>query len=271
MAETEVWGWERFFDEIKAFVETAQHHFGTANENYAHYVTERFEMCVATLRQLKQFLSDVSARSESSEDDQRVFASYQSQVSDLLVCIELLSLHWHQYVDHLHETEAPQAYIAPNIQSTISQRGRPRLEITRDQLQYLSSLSFSWTHIANILGVSRMTIYRRRLEFDMVNEAVRSPSDDELRRELNEMRQQHPDYGESMSFGHLRSKGYHVTRHRLRRLIRETDPINTALRWTGGLTARRPYSVPGPNSLWHIGNSVTHSINEKSLSAVTNL
>ena len=69
----------------------------------------------------------------------------------------------------------------------------------------------------------------------MVNEAVRSPSDDKLRRELNEMRQQHPDYG------HLRSKGYHVIQHRLRRLIRETDPINTALRWTGGLTARREY------------------------------
>lgn len=53
----------------------------------------------------------------------------------------------------------------------------------------------------------------------MVNEAVRSPSDDELRRELNEMRQQHPDYGESMSFGHLRSKGYHVTRNRLHAVV----------------------------------------------------
>ena len=60
------------FDEIKAFVETAQHHFGTANENYAYYVTKRFEMCVATLRQLKQLLSDVSTHSESSEDDQRI-------------------------------------------------------------------------------------------------------------------------------------------------------------------------------------------------------
>ena len=134
MAETEVWGWERFFDAIKVFVETVQHHFGTANENYVHYVTERFELCVATLRQLKQLLSDVSTHCESSEDDQRVYGSYQSQVSDLLVCIEL-SLHWHQYVDHLHETEASQAYIAPNIQSTISQRGRPKLEITRDELQ----------------------------------------------------------------------------------------------------------------------------------------
>ena len=226
MAETELWGWERFFDEIRTFVEAAQHHFGSANESYAHYVTERFEMCIATLRQLKQLLSDVTTE---SEDEQLVFASYRSQISELLICSELLSLHWHRYVDHLHEAVASQACVTPNIQSPISHRGRPRLEITRDQLQYLASLSFSWTRIANMLGVSRMTIYRRRQEFEMLNEAVRTASDDELRRELNEMRRSHPDYGESMSFGHFRSKGYHVTRHRLRKLIRETDPINTAL------------------------------------------
>ena len=32
------------------------------------------------------------------------------------------------------------------------------------------------------------------------------------------------------------------------------DPINTALRWQGTVTA---YSVPGPNSLWHIGEYIT--------------
>ena len=39
--------------------------------------------------------------------------------------------------------------------------------------------------------------------------------------------------------------------------MRVTDPINTALRWRGNLSNRRPYSVPGPNSLWHIGESCT--------------
>ena len=43
---------------------------------------------------------------------------------------------------------------------------------------------------------------------------------------------------------------YRVTRARVRDALRSVDPINTALRWQGG---RRPYSVPGPNSLWHIG------------------
>ena len=46
--------------------------------------------------------------------------------------------------------------------------------------------------------------------------------------------------------------GFQVPRARVRNAIRHTDPLNTAMRWTH-VTARRAYSVPGPNSLWHIG------------------
>ena len=46
--------------------------------------------------------------------------------------------------------------------------------------------------------------------------------------------------------------GYRVTRERVREAIRNTDPINNASRWRE-VSARRTYSVPGPNSLWHIG------------------
>ena len=38
--------------------------------------------------------------------------------------------------------------------------GRPRYEISKEQLEYLSSLSFKWNEIAALLGVSRMTIHR---------------------------------------------------------------------------------------------------------------
>ena len=43
----------------------------------------------------------------------------------------------------------------------------------------------------------------------------------------------------------LGAKGVKVTRDR--------DPIGVALRWPAGATRRQPYSVAGPNSLWHIG------------------
>ena len=53
--------------------------------------------------------------------------------------------------------------------------------------------------------------------------------------------------------GRLRNMGYRVSRERVRNAVREIDPLSSALRWTGGLSRRQPYSVAGPNSLWQIG------------------
>ena len=48
------------------------------------------------------------------------------------------------------------------------QRGRPRFKISKEQLENLRSLSFSWTSIADVLLVS---IYRRRTEYGLLDEA----------------------------------------------------------------------------------------------------
>lgn len=54
-----------------------------------------------------------------------------------------------------------------------------------------------------------------------------------------------------MISGHLRARGIRVQRARIRALLREMDPLQSARRW-GFLTQRRAYSVPGANYLWHI-------------------
>ena len=132
-------------------------------------------------------------------------------------------------------------------------RGRPHFEISRYQLEYLRSLSSSWTAISSLLGVSRMTIFRRWQEFGMVEDHSRELNDDELRTVLTQLRRELAQLGERMVIGRLRFMGHFIARVRLHQAIRATDPISTALRWQGGLTARRPYSLPGPNSLWHSG------------------
>ena len=58
-----------------------------------------------------------------------------------------------------------------------------------------------------------------------------------------------------MLMGHLRSMGMNVKRNRVRAIIHQTDPLNAALRWSARISCR-PYSVPGPNSLWHLSMSV---------------
>ena len=56
----------------------------------------------------------------------------------------------------------------------VPRRVNGKLEIKKEQIEYLWSLSFSSTDIAKLLGVSRMTLYRRREEFGMLHRALES-------------------------------------------------------------------------------------------------
>ena len=133
-------------------------------------------------------------------------------------------------------------------------QGRPRAVVSQQQLLYLRSFNFSWTHIADLIGVSRVTLFRRRRELGILDsDTMMSMNDDELRSFVGRLREQLPTVGESLVIARIHSAGYHVPRSRIRSAIRITDPINTALRWRGILTSRQPYSVAGPNSLWLIG------------------
>ena len=63
-----------------------------------------------------------------------------------------------------------------------------------------------------------------------------------------------PEIGERMTMGALRSRGITVPRRRVRQMLHKVEPISAALRWYSKIK-RKPYSVPGPNSLWHIGEN----------------
>ena len=77
-------------------------------------------------------------------------------------------------------------------------------------------------------------------------------SDTELDAIVRELRS-HLPYSEQIVIGHMRSIGHYTTNVHVRESIRRTDPLNTPLRWGGDAHQRRPYSVPGPNLLWHLG------------------
>ena len=89
------------------------------------------------------------------------------RLSQLKEAIVLLQSIWREYQNSIEERSATQYSVA--VEHT-QQKGRPRFSITREQLEYLRSLSFTWDTIASMLGVSRMTIYRRRQEYGLLNE-----------------------------------------------------------------------------------------------------
>ena len=249
-AESELWGWETFFDEISTFLRDASRQFGSCTEEYALYALNRLEVCVQNVTHLRNYLEAHTSRSESG----RIISAYITDMNELLECLRELSLEWLKYLDFKERMSASFAYRV-TAQHDGSRRGRPRFSIHQDQLEYLRSLSFTWSDIATLLGVSRMTVFRRRQEFGMLEEPSTTVDNIELRTIIASLREQLPNVGEKMVIGQLQSLGYNVPRASVREAVRETDPINTALRWQGSLTSRRPYSVPGPNSLWHIGES----------------
>ena len=95
--------------------------------------------------------------------------------------------------------------------------------------------------------------HRRRVEFGMMNDHSADLSDPDLALFVNTLRQTMQNVGVGMVMGSLRSHGYRISRARVREAVRSADPLSRLLRWPGMLTRRRPYSVAGPNSLWHIG------------------
>ena len=90
----------------------------------------------------------------------------------------------------------------------------------------------------------------------MLDDPSSDISDNDLASLISEIQCMTPSVGESLVTGRLRSLGYHVSREKVRQVLRSTSPPSSALRWPGVLTNHHPYSVPGPNSLWHIGKHI---------------
>lgn len=179
---------------------------------------------------------------------------YSSDLQVLQSVLNSLIILWERYEETLESTSvrgSDVGYTASLEQS--GRRGRPRFMVSPDQLEYLRTLSFSWTDIASLLGVSRMTVYRPRAECGLMDDQRDILIDADLDRLMTELRHDLPYSGQSVIMGHLRSQGHYITRVRVRDSIRRTDLLNTPQRWGGGAHQRRPYSVPGPNSLWHLG------------------
>ena len=85
------------------------------------------------------------------------------RISELRRLVLSLLMQWQQYLATVEVT----SYRA-EVDRSNSGRGRPSFVVSRQQLECLWSLSFTWSDIASLLGVSRMTIYRRREEYGML-------------------------------------------------------------------------------------------------------
>ena len=240
-------GWTEFFSHVSSFLTTCGRQYGLANENFTEYAIEHLTVILQGVSDVLHVIeqANISTLSEIKE--------HVKNLQDMLVIA--LNL-WTEHRERLNTTadEIHGQYAVPQAEQIAGRSGRRPFQINKEQLEYLRSLSFTWVSISKMLMVSRMTIYRRRVEYDMINDSTSMQlSDQDLMALVQRTIRLHPMAGQSFIWGVIRSHGYLVTRERVRHALRTCDPINTTLRWGGMVTPRQPYSVPGTNSLWHIG------------------
>ena len=108
-------------------------------------------------------------------------------------------------------------------------KGRPKIYISRNQLEYFLEKGFKGSDIARILSVSNKTIYRRLQEFGLpVCASYSDISEAELDAIILDTLHNFPNCGYKSMRGHLLCKGHKVQEERIREAMRRVDPEGNA-------------------------------------------
>ena len=130
--------------------------------------------------------------------------------------------------------------------------GRPKFEISKDQLEHLVEYELKTPDIAEALGVSVSTIKRRLREFNISSRATLTEiSDDDLDSVLRSIHTEFPNAGYRRVLSQLILRGIKVPQRRVRESMQRTDADGVSIRWLS-ITPRAVYCVSGPLALWHI-------------------
>ena len=149
--------WIGFFREIIDLVNIGERHYGVASANYSDYMVERLELAIQSCQAIANGLSVASSNVSNNEES---VTEYKDCIEQLVELLRGLLDQWKEYHLILESSSRSAAY---------HECGWPKFDIDKEQLEYLVSLSFSWSDIAALLGISRTTLYRYRIVFYSLN------------------------------------------------------------------------------------------------------
>ncbi len=128
----------------------------------------------------------------------------------------------------------------------VNRQGRPKFDITAEQMRLLLAAHFTVPGIASLLHVSTRTIERRVQEFGLsARQRYTDIQDERLDMIVTEIKEVNPNCGSKMLTGYLRSRGIIIQRERIRDSLSRVDPIGIASRRCHAVH-RRTYKVSRP-------------------------
>ena len=126
--------------------------------------------------------------------------------------------------------------------------GRPRVDVTVENILEWRKLDFTWSKIAKLLEISRSTLYRRLQEAGISTDKCTPISNTQLDVLIKVIEQDHPNDACQRD---LSRQGVSVRRQMLRDSIHRIDHEQVVAR-RRNIIHRRVYTVPFPNYIWHI-------------------
>ena len=113
-------------------------------------------------------------------------------------------------------------------------------------------MRYTWNEVANVLMISRTTLWRRLSELSIVPlNSYTEISNADLDTVMSTLITRFPHNGIVMMWGHLKSIEIFVTRQRVSDSLMRIAPELLRYRRSNPIS-RRVYDVPAPNYLWHI-------------------
>ncbi|CAB4000071.1 Hypothetical predicted protein, partial [Paramuricea clavata] len=110
------------------------------------------------------------------------------------------------------------------------ERGRPKYNISREQLELYLHYGFSLGKISEMLFVSTKTVRHRIEEFNIKSMAFSDLSNEDLDTVVSEIMREFPNCGSKRMSGFLLARGLQIQQARVREALRRTDPDGVLLR-----------------------------------------
>ena len=201
-----------FFQGTKAVLADAEHFIfsSVSNEDIDRVESfhERLAEAGETVFVLKQKAAKPVPATRSSDSDLEM-EDFLEMMNELSAYLTRLTIFLENLADELSDNMVDLSFNECERMYT-GMKGQPKFQVSKRQIEFLRELHFSWTRIAELLGISPRTLSRRRKEFEINDQHWCSLSDEELKEIMQQITTVTPGIGQVRMVGALKSRGIRV-------------------------------------------------------------